>query len=156
MKKNKKKGLLKRLSSIDDIKDNFILTKNLIKEKSKASKTKFIKESFSDALRRLSITKENEETHLTRVYKQLKITFFSYLISSMLVTVLTTYQLYFGVELGYLFYAAYLISLALFIKSVECAFRCSQIRIRELGGLTNFLLSAKQWYPKKYIYKGDV
>ena len=153
MKKSKKKGLLKRLSSIDDIKNNFILTKNLIKNKSKVSKTKHIKETFEEALRRHSIKKEDEEKHFTGLYYRLKITFFAFLMTSLIVCSFTSFQLYTNIDIGYLFYGSYLISAALLIKSTEQSFRCYQLRIRTLGGLFVFLKSPKEWYPKKYIYK---
>lgn len=156
MSNNKKKGLLKRLSSIDDIKDNFLFTKSLIKNQSKEVKKKYIKEDFESALRRLSIPKENEESHLTSVYYKLKVTFFSYAISSIIILFLSAYQSINSPEVGYLYYAAYLITVALVIKAVECAFRCYQVRIRMLGGLSKFLTSPKEWYPVKYVYRSNI
>jgi len=152
MKKKPKKSLLKRLSSIDDIKANFVFTRDLLKNKSKVSKKERIKEDFNSALRRLSIMPENEESHLTKVYSKLKVTFFSYFISSICVSILTTYQIIEGINLGYLYYASYLIGAALLMKSFESSFRCYQIRIRELGGLSNFFKKPKEWYPVKYNY----
>ena len=153
--KKKKKGLLRRLSGFDDIKNNFIFTKNIITQKSKKEKKHQIKETFEEALRRHSIKKENEEKHLTKKYLFQKITFFSYIISSIITSASITFQLYQEHSLGLIYYSLYFLSLALFIKCIESAFRCYQIRIRKLGGLKNFLKSPKQWYPKKYIYKGE-
>jgi len=59
--KERKKSLIRRLSSYDDIKNNFLLTKNLLKREKKEVKKDNIKETFSDALLRLGIKPENEE-----------------------------------------------------------------------------------------------
>ena len=154
MKRKNKKGLFKRLSSIDDIKENFILTKNLLKNKSKENKKTYVKESFEQALQRLSIRKDDEESKLTSVYNKLKLEFFSYFTSSFLIFLLTTYQIMTMDNVGYIYYASYLISTALFIMALGKSLRCYQIRKRELGGLKIFLTKPKEWYPKKYIYKG--
>lgn len=152
--KERKKSLIRRLSSYDDIKNNFLLTKSLLKRENKEVKKESIKESFSDALSRLGVKPENEEEHLNKVYKSLKITsiisFFMFLILFSIIS----YQVFIG-NGGIIIYAFYFIALTIFLKSFESAFRCFQIRKKELLGIKHYIKKPKEWYPKSFIYKKE-
>ena len=151
----KKKGLLRRLSNFDDIRDNFKITKEIINNEKKKNKKEYIKETFEDALNRLNISKEDEADHLRKVYRGQKLTSLTSFFTSIIVFIITTVRIFSEVDHGYFIYIFYLVGLALLLKSFECAFRSYQIRVRKLGGLKEFALMPKEWYPKKYIHKKE-
>lgn len=152
--KERKKSLIRRLSSYDDIKNNFLLTKSLLKREKKEVKKESIKETFSDALLRLGIEPENEEKHLNKVYKSLKITSIVSLLLFIVLTFVISYQIFIG-NGGIIIYAFYFIALTIFLKSFESSFRCFQIRKKELLGITNYIKNPKEWYPKHFVYKKE-
>lgn len=152
--KERKKSLIRKLSSYDDIKNNFLLTKSLLKKENKEAKKGSITESFSDALSRLGIKPENEEEHLNKVYKSLKITSIISFIMFVILTSVISYQIFIG-NGGIIIYAFYFIALTIFLKSFESAFRCFQIRQKELLSIKHYIKYPKEWYPKSFIYKKD-
>ena len=152
--KERKKSLIRRLSSYDDIKNNFLLKKNLLKREKKEVKKDNIKETFSDALLRLGIKPENEEEHLNKVYKSLKVTSIISFIMFVILTSVISYQIFIG-NGGVIIYAFYFIALTIFLKSFESAFRCFQIRKRELLNIKEYIKAPKEWYPKSFIYKKE-
>jgi hypothetical protein len=154
--KKKKKGLLRRLSSFDDIRDNFNITKDLVSSQSKTNKKEKIVETFNDALKRFNITDSNEESHLTKTYKSLKVTVISSFVTSLVVFAITTNNILSSNNYGFVIYFFYLAGLAILLQSFKSAFRCYQIRERALGGLSIFFKKPKEWYPKKYIYKKEL
>lgn len=152
--KERKKSLLRRLSSYDDIKNNFILTKNILKEEKKNIKKETIKETFEEALSRHGVKPEHEENHINKVYKNLKITFNISFLMSMVVFFLVTYNIL-NADGGLIIYAFYFIAFTILTKAIESAFRCFQIRNKELLNIKEYLKNPKEWYPKKYIYKKE-
>lgn len=152
--KERKKSLIRRLSSYDDIKDNFLLTKSLLKRENKEIKKERVKESFSDALSRLGIKPENEEKHLNKVYRSLKITSIISFIMFLILTTIISYQVLMG-NGGIIIFAFYFIAFTIFLKSFESAFRCFQIRKKELLNIKHYLKNPKEWYPKSFVYKKE-
>jgi hypothetical protein len=153
--KERKKSLLRRLSSYDDIKDNFIFTKKVMREERKNIRKERIKETFEDALLRLGVKPENEEDHLNKVYKSLKITSIISFILSILVFCIVTNNII-SENGGLIIYAFYFISLTVFTKAIETAFRCYQIRRKELVNIKEYFKNPKEWYPKSFNYKQDI
>ena len=152
--KERKKGLLRRLSSYDDIKSNFILTKNVLKEEKKNLKKEAIKETFEDALKRHGVKSEHQEKHLNKVYKNLKLTSIISFIMSFIVFYLVTYNIL-KTDTGFILYAFYFIAFTILLKSIESAFRCFQIREKRLLNISEYLKNPKEWYPRKFIYKKE-
>jgi uncharacterized protein YjgD (DUF1641 family) len=151
MVKNKKKGLLNRLSSFDEMKRNFSLTKELMQETKKEKAREFIKESFEEALERFGV--EDKKTFLDKKYKEMrKNSIISYLFF-LILNLINVYNILSGgtVMYGVIFI---LISLYFFVNGLTMALRCYQMKMEKLGMLKQFLRSFRNWIPSKERIKG--
>lgn len=155
--KNKKvkKGFFRKLTSIDEIKSSISFSVGMFSNLKEQRKKEYIVETFDDALQRLGVKKEKEQEHLEFVYKNLKLKSLIYFSFSILTTILNTINILNGNK-NILVFGFYLFVLILLLFSFNSAFRCYQIRERKLGGLKNFFLSIKEWFPKKYNYKESI
>jgi len=143
----KKRGLFSKALGTQAIKDVFRHTKGMIKDAS-PSKKQYIKETFDEAMKRHGIKEEDENTHLLRIYKNLKIQFIIFFIGQI-------WLLTFGVagnlvDGSYFTAVTYLfLTFALFVLSLQYGLRCFQIRKKHLGMLEKFIKTPSEWYPTK-------
>lgn len=146
-KSEKKRGLLSKAMGTQAIKDVFGHTKGMIKD-AKPSKKHYIKETFDEAMKRHGIKEEDENKHLLKIYKNLKIQFIIFLIGQVwLFTFGTLNNLMEGsyfIALTYFF-----LTIALMTISAQYGLRCYQIRKKHLGMLNEFFKKPSEWYPKK-------
>lgn len=152
MKNKKKKSLLRRLSSYDDIKNTFLITKNVIEKEKKELKKEQISETFEEALLRFGITEENKNSKLNNIYKKIRLESILMCLFGFLTLTLTTYNLINNPDFLIL-YAFYIISLTMFMKSFYSSYRCFQIRKESLEPLKEYLKKPKEWIPKKHEKK---
>jgi len=150
--KKEKKGFLRKLSSIDEIKSSISLSINMFKNLKESRKKEYIIETFEEALNRLGINKDKEQEQLEFVYKNFKFKTITYFLFSLFAFLLNTFNILNGNQ-NILTYGFYFFVVILLLFSFNSSFRCYQIRKRKLGGLKDFCLSIKEWIPKKYNYK---
>lgn len=143
----KKRGLFSKALGTQAIKDVFGHTRSMIKD-AKPSKKQYIKETFDEAMKRHGIKEEDENAHLLKIYKNLKIQFIIFFIGQI-------WLLTFGVannlvDGSYFAAITYLfLTFALFILSLQYGLRCYQIRKKHLGMLEEFIKKPSEWYPRK-------
>lgn len=148
---NKKKGLINKLFGFETIKNGASMTRSMLKD-IKPNKKNYIKETFSQAMKRAGIPKANENEHLLKIYKNYKIQFLMILIGVL-------FLLFNGIKI--LFIKEYsltnllsgisflTIGFALTTMGMHFSFRTFQIRKKRLGMLGYWLKNPKEWYPKK-------
>lgn len=153
--KKEKKSFLRKLTSIDEIKSSVILSVKMFSNLKEQRKKEYIIETFEEALIRLGIKKEKEKEHLEKIYNNFKLKTLIYLFFSIATLLLNTVNILSGNK-NMVVWGFYTFVLVLVLFAFNSAFRCYQIRERKLGGLKNFFLSFKEWYPKKYNYKENL
>ena len=158
----KKKGFINKLFGFETIKQGASITKSMIND-ARPSKKEMVKESFHKALKRLGVTKSEENQKLLMVYRNNKIQFYiiffgmSFLLYNSINGFIVNGDSFSGMLSSFSFLT---ISVALFTVSLHYGFRTFQIRKKRLGMLKEWLSSPKEWYPKKitkeYLEKVDV
>ncbi len=91
--KKEKKGFLRKLSSIDEIKSSISLSINMFKNLKESRKKEYIIETFEEALNRLGINKDKEQEHLEFVYKNFKFKTITYFLFSLFAFLLNTFNI---------------------------------------------------------------
>ena len=139
-----KKGLMRRLSGIDDLAENLKITKNMIA--SGANKKKIIDETFEEAIYRLDIKEDELDDFLIGKHKELgKVAYMNYFISAIIFSFLV-YHVFSST--GYIIIDfMFALSFYFFVNGFSFALRCFQIRSRTLGQLRLFIRSIKEWMP---------
>jgi hypothetical protein len=139
-----KKGLIRRLSGVDDFVENIKLTKAMIS--SGANKKKVIDETFDEAIYRLDIKEDELDGFLAAKHKEMgRVAYMNYFISS-IVLLFLFYHVFSGT--GYIMITfMFALSFYFFVNGFSFALRCFQIRTKELGQLRLFMRSIKEWLP---------
>ena len=143
----KKRGLFHKALGTNAIKDVFSHTKGMLKD-IKPSKKQYIKETFDEAMKRHGVKEVDENKHLLKVYKNLKVQFLVFTFGQIWLIVFGVISNFlegdYFISLTYLF-----LTFALLTLSTQYGLRCYQIREKHLGMLGKFFKSPSQWYPRK-------
>jgi hypothetical protein len=146
MAKKEKHGLFYKLAGISTIKMSFEHTRDMLKSATAKNPNDRINETFDEALERHGIPVNEREGHIIKIYKNMKLSFlimFAAIIGFICIGVIN--NLIHGNIIPALLYAS--LTFAFITVAANNSFRCYQMRKKELGGLSNWLRSPKEWYP---------
>lgn len=145
--KNNKKSFFNKAVGLDTIKSGFSFTANLISSM-KPSKNDYRQESFEEALERLGINNENKESHLLKIYSQLRLRFIIFFIAKLFLICWGIFNII-NSENYLTFISTIVIIALLFVFNLSNSLRCYQIREQKLGNIDIWFKNYKEWYPKK-------
>lgn len=146
MAKKEKHGLFYKLAGISTIKMSFEHTKDMLKSATAKNPNDRINETFDEALERHGVPVNEREGHIIKIYKNMKLSFLIMLaaiIGFIFVGVIN--NLMHGNIIPAFLYAS--LTFAFLTVAANNSFRCYQMRKKELGGLSNWLRSPKEWFP---------
>lgn len=146
MAKKEKHGLFYKLAGLSTIKMSFEHTKDMLKSATAKNPNDRINETFDEALERHGIPVNERAGHIIKIYKNMRVSFlimFAAIIGFVLIGVLN--NLIQGRLVPALLYAS--LTFAFLMVAANNSFRCYQMRKKELGGLSNWLRSPKEWFP---------
>lgn len=146
MAKKEKHGLFYKLAGVGTMKTTFNHTKDMVKSVTKKDPNDYIKETYEEALNRHGIPVEERDAYVAQIYKNLKITF---IIMMGAVCLFIIFGIIMNLIKGNIIPAFLYLSLCFAFTSVAAnnSLRCFQIRRKELGGLSEWFKSPKNWYP---------
>lgn len=145
-KKEKKHGLFYKLAGISTIKMSFEHTRDMLKSATAKNPNDRITETFDEALARHGIPVNEREGHIIKIYKNMKISFLIMLAAIIcFLSVGVLGNIIKGNIVPALLYAS--LTFAFITVAANNSFRCFQMRKKELGGLSNWLKTPKEWFP---------
>ena len=146
MAKKEKHGLFYKLAGISTIKMSFEHTKDMLKSATATNPNDRITETFDEALERHGIPVNEREGHIIKIYKNMKLSFLIMLVAIIgFISIGVVKNLIHGNMIPALLYAS--LTFAFLTVAANNSFRCYQMRQKELGGLSNWLRSPKEWFP---------
>ena len=146
MAKKEKHGLFYKLAGISTIKMSFEHTRDMLKSATAKNPNDRINETFDEALERHGIPVNEREGHIIKIYKNMKLSFFFILVAIIgFISIGVVKNLIHGNMIPALLYAS--LTFAFLTVAANNSFRCYQMRQKELGGLSNWLRSPKEWFP---------
>lgn len=144
--KEKKHGLFYKLAGISTIKMSFEHTRDMLKSATAKNPNDRINETFDEALERHGIPVNEREGHVIKIYKNMKISFVIMLAAILcFISIGVIGNLINGNIVPAVLYAS--LTFAFVTVAANNSFRCYQMRKKELGGLSNWLRSPKEWFP---------
>lgn len=146
MAKKEKHGLFYKLAGISTIKMSFEHTKDMLKSATAKNPNDRINETFDEALERHGIPVNERDGHISKIYKNMKVSFlimFAAIVGFICVGIIN--NLIHGNFIPALLYTS--LTFAFITVAANNSFRCYQMRKKELGGLSNWLKSPKEWFP---------
>jgi hypothetical protein len=146
MAKKQKHGLFYKLAGISTIKMSFEHTRDMLKSATSKNPNDKINETFDEALDRHGIPVNEREGHVVKIYKNMKVSFLIMLMAIIgFICVGIIGNLINGHIVPAFLYAS--LTFAFVTVAANNSFRCYQMRKRELGGLSTWLRSPKEWFP---------
>ena len=146
MAKKEKHGLFYKLAGISTIKMSFEHTRDMLKSATAKNPNDRINETFDEALERHGIPVNEREGHIIKIYKNMKLSFLIMLVAIIgFISIGVVKNLIHGNMIPALLYAS--LTFAFLTVAANNSFRCYQMRQKELGGLSNWLRSPKEWFP---------
>jgi aminoglycoside phosphotransferase family enzyme len=146
MAKKEKHGLFYKLAGISTIKMSFEHTRDMLKSATAKNPNDRINETFDEALERHGIPVNEREGHIIKIYKNMKLSFLIMFAAIILFICLgVVNNIINGNIIPAFLYAS--LTFAFITVAANNSFRCYQMRKKELGGLSNWLRSPKEWFP---------
>tara|TARA_B100001245_G_C22622824_1_gene307178 strand:+ start:121 stop:567 length:447 start_codon:yes stop_codon:yes gene_type:complete len=148
MKKKKGFGFM---FGIDSVKNSLSMIKEAVSNEKNNVHKDSIKETFEEALDRLDIKEEDREEYLKDKHNKIRVSshinyIFSILLIIGFIIISFDKKEYFLVDFFPLLFSFYFL-----MQGFICAFRCYQIELRELVGLSKFLRNSNKWIAKKKV-----
>ena len=146
MAKKEKHGLFYKLAGISTIKMSFEHTRDMLKSATAKNPNDRINETFDEALERHGIPVNEREGHIIKIYKNMKLSFLIMFAAIILFICLgVVNNIINGNIIPAFLYTS--LTFAFITVAANNSFRCYQMRKKELGGLSNWLRSPKEWFP---------